>query len=203
MLGGATRSSGVPATLAASGMAIALLSVLLLTERRRGVLLLALSLDSCISSTAIASLRIAAILELVVALLKSSTASEPLLLVVASLAVTLLTVSGAICAKRGIAHATISTSISVGSTETSISASVSTASEATTVVSETTSTDIGVTTNRHSSGACHVGGLHALGSRDNVVLDILTLGKALKTSVVVDGGVMDKNLVHRGSLRAL
>jgi hypothetical protein len=203
LLGGATRSSGIPATLAASGMAITLLSVRLLTKRRLRVLLLALSLDSCIGSTAIASLRVSTVLELVVALLESSTASEPLLLVVASLAITLLAVAGSICTKRSIAHTAISTAIGVGSTETSISASVSTASKATTVVTETTTADVGVTANRHSTGACHVGRLHALGSRDNVVLDILTLGKTLKASIVVDGGVMDKDLVYWGGLRAL
>jgi len=203
VLGGATRGSGIPATLAAGSMAIALLGVLLLTEGRLGVLSLALSLNSCIGSAAIATLRVTAILELVAALLESSSASEPLLLVVASLAVTLLAVAGSICTKRSIAHTAISTTIGIGPTEASVSASVSTASKATTVVTETTSADVGVTTNRHSARACHVGGLHALGSRDNVVLDILTLGKTLKTSIVVDGGVVDKDLVHWGSLRAL
>lgn len=111
LLRGTTRSSGIPATLAASGMAITLLSILLLTKRRLGVRLLALSLDSCIGSTAIASLRIPTVLELAVALLESSTASEALLLVVATLAITLLAVAGSICAKRSIAHTAISTAI--------------------------------------------------------------------------------------------
>jgi len=201
LLDGTARSSCVPTTLTTSGMAITLLSALL-TERRLGVLL-ALTLDSsCIgSSTAIASLGVA-ILELVVALLESSATAESLLLAVA-LAVALLAVAGSISAQRSIAHTTVSTAIGIGATETSVSTSVSTATEAATVVTETTTADVGVATDRRSARACHIGSLHTLGSRDNVVLNILTLGKTLKATIVVDGGVMDKNLVHWGSLRAL
>jgi len=183
-------------------MTITLLSALLLTEGRLGVLL-ALTLDSsCIgSSTTIASLGVA-ILELVVTLLESSTTAESLLLAVA-LAVALLAVAGSISAQRSVAHTAVSTAIGVGATESSVSTSISTATEAATVVTETTTPNIGVATNRHSARTCHIGSLHALGSRDNVVLNILTLGKTLKATIVVDGGVMDKDLVHWGSLRAL
>lgn len=142
------------------------------------------------------------ILELVVALLESLAAIAVLLIALVQPWLAAQSLSNSI---RHVVHRSgISrTAISIGSTESTISAKAAAATKATTAtttttaaVSETATTKVGVTTNRHSPRSGDVGSLRSFGSKHDIIFDLFTLCKTLEAAIIVNGGMVDENLVH-------
>jgi len=196
------RSRSVPSSLRSSpGSTIATTATATLTKR--GLLvgeLTGLTLKTSVHVPTITSLRVTSILELVVALLESSASSKAMLLTV-SLTVSRLAAS-TLTSVRCIAHTAISTSVGIRTTESTISTVSSTTAKATAVVSKTTTASVWVTANGGTVRSRHVGSLHTLWARDDVVLDFFALCQALETTFIVDGSVVDENLIHRSTLGA-
>lgn len=192
MLGCSSGDSGIPSRLGwcsillAKGLALAsLLASLLALETGTGT----------------------TVLELVVSLLVSrSTASITMLVALAiTLTVTLakaLLATGALATVRGVTHAAVSATEGVGSAKSSVATAIAATSKATSLVVESSAANMRVSADRDTVGSSHIGSLHAFGTGDDVVLDLLTLGKTLKSAVIVDGGVVDKDLVDRCGLSA-
>jgi len=192
VLGCSSGSSSIPARLGwrtillAKGLALASLLTSLL------------ALDATTGAT---------VLELAVSLLvPRSTASITMLVALAiALTITLakaLLATGALATVGGVTHAAVSTTEGVGSTKSSVAAAIAATSKAASLVVESSAANMRVSADGDTVRSCHIGSLHALGTGDDVVLDLLTLGKTLKSAVIVDGGVVDKDLVDRCGLSA-
>jgi len=204
LLGSTSGSRSIPSSLRSSpGSAIPTSATL--TTLAEGRLLLArdlagLTLETSIHITAITSLRVT-ILELVTALLEPSCATKSMLLTVRLTIVGLS--STALTSVRGVAHATIATSISVRATESTVSTSVAATTVKTATVVSKTAARIRITANRGAMRSSYIGSLFTLGARDNIVFDIFALSQALKATIIVNGSVMDKNLIRRSTFGAL